>query len=98
MKQITLKQMGTFLDDLEQQMDLIDKDREKPIFIRRLRDEWEDAFIKRYVNRNGEIGAEPLEEEQKQMSLYRDNFSFKYERMQAQFAANKKNNEDIGKF
>jgi len=38
-------------------MTQIDEEREKPIFSQRLRTEWEDALIKRYVYKEtGDIG------------------------------------------
>jgi hypothetical protein len=38
-------------------MDSIDSVREKHIFINRLRNEWIDSLIKRYVYKGGEVGA-----------------------------------------
>jgi hypothetical protein len=70
-------------------MNLIDEEREKPIFVQRLRDEWEDSFIKRYIQKDGEIGASLLPEEQKQTNLYKQLFIFRYEQMRLQFISNK---------
>ena len=50
-------------DELEIKMDDIDSLRETKIFIPRLREEWMDAFTKRYIQDGGEIGTELLPKE-----------------------------------
>jgi hypothetical protein len=42
-------------------MDQIDVLREKKIFTPRLRNEWLDSLIKRYIKMKGEIGTSLLE-------------------------------------
>ena len=44
-------------DSLEQQMDQIDAMREKKIFVERIRNEWLDSFVKRYIQMKGEVGT-----------------------------------------
>ena len=72
-------------------MDLIDSVREKKIFVPRIRNEWLDALVKRYIQMKGEIGTSLLPEEKKKASIYNDIFYFKYEKMRALFHLNKKN-------
>ncbi len=53
---LSLKAMAELLDDLDNQMSIFDIQREKKIFITRIREEWEDAFIKKYLQRGGDMG------------------------------------------
>lgn len=79
-------------------MDLIDAAREKKIFVPRIRHEWLDALVKRYIQMNGEIGTSLLPNEQKRASIYNDIFYFKYEQMIKLFLLNKKNFKDFENF
>lgn len=48
-------------------MSAVDIDRERPVFGQRLREEWEDAIIKRYIYKEkGDVGAVMTPEEIKQ--------------------------------
>ncbi len=63
MKPLSINSIAGMLDELEFNMDSIDQAREKHIFIRRLRNEWIDSFIKRYVQKGGELGAQLSKDE-----------------------------------
>jgi hypothetical protein len=57
-------------------MDLIDGPREKKIFTSRLRHEWLDSFVKRYIQMKGEVGTALLAKEQQLSNVLTQAFLF----------------------
>ena len=72
-------------------MDVIDSTREKKIFTQRLRHEWLDSFVKRYIQMKGEVGTALLAEEYKRVNVITDVYLFTYEKMRATVASKKAN-------
>jgi hypothetical protein len=62
-------------------MDLIDSFREKKIFNQRMRNEWIDSFVKRYIQMKGEEGPKLKPEEYKKANIHKDVFMFLYEKL-----------------
>ena len=75
-------------------MTQIDLEREKPIFNQRLKDEWEDAMIKRYIHKeSGDPGSFLTQEEMQEayQAFFKQNmpeYSLRLDSMRKQFALN----------
>lgn len=68
-------------DNMEVTMDEIDSIREKKIFNQRLRNEWMDAFVKRYIQMQGDVGTALMPNELKGMNVLSDTYLFFYEKL-----------------
>lgn len=79
-------------------MDQIDEKREKKIFNNRIRNEWVDSLVKRYISMKGDIGTSLLPEEQRNFNALQGIFYFRYEKMRKLFLKNKKNLEHFNKY
>lgn len=57
-------------------MAAVDEEREKPVFSQRLREEWEDAIVKRYIfKEQGDMGGNLLTHEEIKQALANNNGS-----------------------
>lgn len=56
MKSLTVTSLAELLQDMDVKMDSIDFGWEHPIFVKRIREEWEASLIKRYIKKNGDDG------------------------------------------
>ena len=72
------------------------------MFTQRIRDEWEDALIKRFVHKEqGDVGTILSPEELKQANLAfntHDSYVYRYESMKLQFIANQRLNKELEEF
>ena len=85
-------------------MSQLDSDRERPVFSQRLRDEWEDALIKRYLHKDGgDIGSGLTEDERRQAIQAMAGsqgmpHEMKVEQMRKRFTLNQRNAREIDEF
>lgn len=91
---LSMTKIVGILEEMENQMNTIDSDRDRPVFNQRVRDEWEEAIIKRYVYKElGDVGTILTTEEIKAAqggSRSLEKHVTVREMMEAQFQANHK--------
>ena len=99
-----LPNLAVLLQSLDTQMSQLDLDRERPVFSQRLRDEWEDALIKRYLHKDGgDIGPGLTEDERRQAIMAMAGsqgmpHEMKVEQMRKRFTLNQRNAREIDEF